>query len=246
MTEAGAALLPSLDPTTMGWTQRDWYLGPHRPRSSIAPATPDQPCGGTGASWAAGHSARAARSSGGCSRTSAPRALGQLSGKSSAGAAWLAGTAWSRRLPTPLYEELREERGSDRRCTRCGRGPAHTGRESDGARARGAIRCPASSGRRTRAIGSPYRRSRSRAPPRRRSRDGNPRERHVAEVPVGCDVDDLVATGGPAAPEHANGAWALAVGSPSRSSSKDSIGDHRGQVLPSASNGKTMSGVACE
>jgi hypothetical protein len=24
------ALLPSLDPTTMGWTQRDWYLGPHR------------------------------------------------------------------------------------------------------------------------------------------------------------------------------------------------------------------------
>ena len=24
------ALLPSLDPTTMGWQQRDWYLGPHR------------------------------------------------------------------------------------------------------------------------------------------------------------------------------------------------------------------------
>ena len=24
-----AALLPSLDPTTMGWKQRDWYLGPH-------------------------------------------------------------------------------------------------------------------------------------------------------------------------------------------------------------------------
>ncbi len=24
------ALLPSLDPTTMGWKQRDWYLGPHR------------------------------------------------------------------------------------------------------------------------------------------------------------------------------------------------------------------------
>ena len=29
--EPAAALLPSLDPTTMGWTQRDWYLGPHRP-----------------------------------------------------------------------------------------------------------------------------------------------------------------------------------------------------------------------
>jgi Winged helix DNA-binding domain len=26
------ALLPALDATTMGWTGRDWYLGPHRPR----------------------------------------------------------------------------------------------------------------------------------------------------------------------------------------------------------------------
>ena len=28
--EPWAALLPSLDPTTMGWFGRDWYLGPHR------------------------------------------------------------------------------------------------------------------------------------------------------------------------------------------------------------------------
>lgn len=28
--EPWAALLPSLDPTTMGWSQRDWYLGGHR------------------------------------------------------------------------------------------------------------------------------------------------------------------------------------------------------------------------
>jgi hypothetical protein len=28
--EPWAALLPPLDPTTMGWSQRDWYLGPHR------------------------------------------------------------------------------------------------------------------------------------------------------------------------------------------------------------------------
>ncbi|MCW2854636.1 MAG: hypothetical protein JWR52_251 [Marmoricola sp.] len=27
--EAWAALLPALDPTTMGWKERDWYLGPH-------------------------------------------------------------------------------------------------------------------------------------------------------------------------------------------------------------------------
>ncbi len=26
------ALLPALDPTTMGWKERDWYLGPHRSR----------------------------------------------------------------------------------------------------------------------------------------------------------------------------------------------------------------------
>ena len=30
--EPWIALLPPLDPTTMGWFQRDWYLGPHRPR----------------------------------------------------------------------------------------------------------------------------------------------------------------------------------------------------------------------
>ena len=28
--EPWAALLPPLDPTTMGWHERDWYLGPHR------------------------------------------------------------------------------------------------------------------------------------------------------------------------------------------------------------------------
>ncbi len=29
--EPAAALLPTLDPTTMGWKERDWYLGPHAP-----------------------------------------------------------------------------------------------------------------------------------------------------------------------------------------------------------------------
>lgn len=29
--EPWAALLPALDPATMGWYERDWYLGPHRP-----------------------------------------------------------------------------------------------------------------------------------------------------------------------------------------------------------------------
>lgn len=30
--EPWAALLPPLDPTTMGWQERDWYLGTHRPQ----------------------------------------------------------------------------------------------------------------------------------------------------------------------------------------------------------------------
>jgi Winged helix DNA-binding domain len=30
--EPWAALLPPLDPTTMGWFERDWYLGAHRPQ----------------------------------------------------------------------------------------------------------------------------------------------------------------------------------------------------------------------
>ena len=29
--EPTAALLPTLDPTTMGWKEREWYLGPHAP-----------------------------------------------------------------------------------------------------------------------------------------------------------------------------------------------------------------------
>jgi hypothetical protein len=29
--EPSAALLPTLDPTTMGWKERDWYLGEHGP-----------------------------------------------------------------------------------------------------------------------------------------------------------------------------------------------------------------------
>ena len=30
--EPWVALLPALDATTMGWSGRDWYLGPHRPQ----------------------------------------------------------------------------------------------------------------------------------------------------------------------------------------------------------------------
>jgi Winged helix DNA-binding domain len=50
--EPWPALLPPLDPTTMGWFERDWYLGPYS--CSTRAATPAPPCGGTDGSSAAG------------------------------------------------------------------------------------------------------------------------------------------------------------------------------------------------
>ncbi len=49
-----AALLPGLDPTTMGWKDRDWYLPPPRPPPSTAWATPDRRSGSTDGSSACG------------------------------------------------------------------------------------------------------------------------------------------------------------------------------------------------
>ena len=70
-----AALLPALDPTVMGWKARDWYLDPATRRCcSTALATPAPRGGGTGASSAAGPSARTpARSCGASSKTSGAR-----------------------------------------------------------------------------------------------------------------------------------------------------------------------------
>ena len=41
-----ALLLPALDPTPMGWQSREWFLGPHGPVRSTAPATSGRRCGG--------------------------------------------------------------------------------------------------------------------------------------------------------------------------------------------------------
>ncbi len=68
------ALLPTLDPTTMGWKERAWYIGPHERRAvRLERQRRARPCGATAASSAAGRSERTARSSSACSRTSAPR-----------------------------------------------------------------------------------------------------------------------------------------------------------------------------
>ncbi len=57
--EPWAALLPPLDPTTMGWKERDWYLGSYKEQLFDTAGNAGPTCGGTAGSSAAG--ARATR-----------------------------------------------------------------------------------------------------------------------------------------------------------------------------------------
>ncbi|HEY4397387.1 MAG TPA: winged helix DNA-binding domain-containing protein, partial [Acidimicrobiia bacterium] len=102
-----AALLPSLDPTTMGWAERGWYLGPHRPAvfdtngnagptvwwdGRIVGGWTQRPDGEI--VW------RVLEDIGADGRTAVERQVGRLQ-------TWLDGTVVVARFPTPLYEELR-------------------------------------------------------------------------------------------------------------------------------------------
>lgn len=104
--EPWVALLPSLDPTAMGWKERDWYLGPHRERlfdrnGNIGPTAWCDGCivGG----WAQ-------RSDGevivhlledvGAEATAA------LAAEAEAVRAWLGDVVVRARFPTPLEREL--------------------------------------------------------------------------------------------------------------------------------------------
>ena len=100
--EPWGALLPSLDPTTMGWFERDWYLGPHKldvfDTSGNAGAT----------AWWEG------RIVGGWSQDESGEVVVQLLEDVGAGAqavleaeaerltAWLDGTRVTARFPSPL------------------------------------------------------------------------------------------------------------------------------------------------
>jgi Winged helix DNA-binding domain len=102
-----AALLPSLDPTTMGWAERDWYLGPHK--SAVFDTS-----GNAGPTvWWDGRIVggwtqrkdgevvwRALDDVGADGERAIERDVERLQ-------TWLAGAVVLPRFPTPLYEELR-------------------------------------------------------------------------------------------------------------------------------------------
>jgi DNA glycosylase AlkZ-like len=102
-----AALLPSLDPTTMGWAERAWYLGPHK-------AALFDLAGNAGPTvWWDGRIVggwtqrtdgeivwRALEDIGRDGRLAVERQVERLQ-------VWLAGSVVLPRFPTPLFEELR-------------------------------------------------------------------------------------------------------------------------------------------
>ena len=105
--EPWAALLPGLDPTTMGWFERDWYLGGHRPELFDSTGN-----GGCSAWWDG-------RIVGGWNQspsgevvlqllekvdTDAARALEQEAGRLTE---WLSGVRVAPRFPSPLSKRIR-------------------------------------------------------------------------------------------------------------------------------------------
>jgi hypothetical protein len=104
--EPAAVLLPALDPTVMGWTERDWYLGAHRERlfdrnGNAGPTVwwDGRVVGG----WAVRPDATVAfellERIGRHARAAVEDAAGRLE-------AWLDGTRFTARFRTPLEREL--------------------------------------------------------------------------------------------------------------------------------------------
>ncbi|HEV8206645.1 MAG TPA: winged helix DNA-binding domain-containing protein [Acidimicrobiia bacterium] len=104
-----AALLPSLDPTTMGWAERAWYLGPHKSalfdRAGNAGPTVwwDGRIVGGWTQRADGQIVwRALEDIGSDGQHAVERQVERLQ-------RWLAGAVVVPRFPTPLFQELRRE-----------------------------------------------------------------------------------------------------------------------------------------
>ena len=100
-----AALLPAFDPTTMGWSRRDWYLGEHKPhlfdRSGNAGAT----------AWWDGRIVGGWRQENGGEvvlqllEDVGSEALEALEARAAALSEWLAGARVSARFPSPLSRQ---------------------------------------------------------------------------------------------------------------------------------------------
>jgi Winged helix DNA-binding domain len=102
-----AFLLPSLDPTTMGWTERDWYLGPHKRAlfDTSGNAGPTVWWGGRiVGGWTQREDGevvwRLLEDIGTDGRRAVEREVERLE-------SWLGGTVVVARYATPLYKELR-------------------------------------------------------------------------------------------------------------------------------------------
>ena len=109
--EPWAALLPSLDPTTMGWKERDWYLGPHKEmvfdRSGNAGATAwwdGRIVGGWGQDEAGDVVVQLLEDVGEDGRAALESEAERLT-------EWLAGTRVSARFPAPLDQRHRSRGG---------------------------------------------------------------------------------------------------------------------------------------
>jgi len=108
------ALLPGLDPTTMGWYERDWYLGPHR--AAIFDTTGN---GGMTAWWDG-------RIVGGWNQTPdgevflqlledvGTDARAALEREAARLTAWLGGARVAPRFPSPLTRSARSSTGTER------------------------------------------------------------------------------------------------------------------------------------
>ncbi len=103
---AVAALLPALDPTVMGWKERDWYLGPHRAalfdRNGNAGPTvwwDGRVVGGWAVRADGSVAVRVLEDVGAEAAAAVDDAAGRLE-------AWLDGTRFTPRFRTPLEREL--------------------------------------------------------------------------------------------------------------------------------------------
>ena len=102
-----AALLPGLDVTTMGWAQRDWYLGDHKPQVFDTNGNAGPTAWWNGRIVGGWHQDQDARVEVTLLEDIGRQGRQALSRKADELTAWLAGTRISPRFPSPLSKSAR-------------------------------------------------------------------------------------------------------------------------------------------